>query len=140
MGKRIALTDYIEVDGVDLSYFALSVAFASDDALIDVSGFNATGQNESLAGVRVRTLTVDFGMGRGSNEPHQVMYPLHRDKSEFNVKWRADVNSGVSATNPELSGTVILPSYPEGAVRGAYETSTMVFQSQGDAGLEFSET
>ncbi len=140
MGKRIALTDYIEVDGVDLSYFARSVAFTSTDDQIDVSGFNATGADETLAGKRARQVTVEFGMGRGSNEPHQVLYPLHKNRSEFDFVWRADVNAGVSSTNPELRGTVILPEYDEGATRGDYETASLTFVSQGDDGLEFYET
>lgn len=140
MGKRIALTDYIEVDGEDLSYFARSIAFNSADDQVDVSGFNASGTDEFLAGKRVRTATVEFGMSRGASGPHQVLYPLHRDKSEFDFVWRADVNAVVSATNPELRGTVILPTYDEGATRGDYEVASMVFVSQGDAGLEFYET
>lgn len=140
MGKRIALTDYIEVDGVDLSYFARSVAFTSADDQVDVSGFNATGTDESLAGKRARSVTVEFGMGRGSNEPHQVLYPLHKNRSEFDFVWRSDVNNAVGATNPELRGTVILPQYDEGAVRGDYETASLTFVSQGDDGLEFYET
>lgn len=140
MSKRIALTDYIEVDGVDLSYFARSIAFTSTDDRIDVSGFNATGTDEYLAGKRVKEVTVEFGMGRGSNEPHSVLYPLHRDRSEFDFVWRANVNAGVGPTNPELRGVVILPEYSEGATRGDYEVASLTFVSQGDNGLEFHET
>ena len=44
--KRVALYDYIAVDGVALSSFARSVQFSSTDEQVDVSGFNATGVDE----------------------------------------------------------------------------------------------
>lgn len=140
MGKRIALTDYVEADGVAISDFCRSVAFTSDDAQIDASGFNATGVDETLAGKRVRQVVVEVMMGRGSNEPHPLLYPLHRDKSVFSFEWRADVNSAASATNPALRGLVTLPSFAEGATRGDLEVATLTFISQGIGGLEFYET
>ena len=138
--KRIALYDYIEVDGVDLSNFARSVAFASDDDQIDASGFNATGSDETLAGKRVKTITIEFMMSRAENEVHQTLYPLHRDKTLFDLEWRANVNAGASATNPALRGTVNLPSWAEGATRGDLEVTSLTFVSQGDDGLEYYAT
>lgn len=140
MGKRIALHDYIEVDGEDLSEFARSVSFTSEDEQVDVSGFNASGQNETLAGNRARSVTVEFFMSRESGEVHDTIYPLHRDREEFEFVWRADQNEVVSSTNPELRGTVIVPTYGEGATRGEAETTSITFVSQGDAGLEFTDS
>lgn len=127
MAKRIALKDYIEVDLVDLSNFARSISFTSEDERVDASGFNPTGASEFLAGTNVREVTVEFMNGRGSNEPHNVIWPLHRDKTEFDFVWRADSSAVISATNPELRGSVIVPSYAEGATRGELETNSITF-------------
>ena len=127
MAKRIALTDYVELDGVDLSNFVHRVTFTSDDERIDVSGFNSTGASEFLAGTRVREVEMDVWIARGSNETHQVLYPLHKNRTEFDLVWRADGASNVGATNPELRGTVVLPSWSEGVSRGEADTATLTF-------------
>lgn len=140
MGKRVALYDFIEVDGVTISSFVRSVSFDSTDDQVDASGFNATGTDETLAGKRARSVTLEVMMGRGSNEPHSVLYPLHKNRSTFDFVWRANVNSAVGPSNPELRGEVTLPTYSEGATRGELEVATLTFVSQGDSGLEFYET
>lgn len=127
MSKRIALKDYIAVDGVDISNFCRAVNFTSTDDRVDASGFNSTGASEFLAGTRVQEVACDFIMGRASSEPHNVLWPLHRDRSEFNFVWRADGSASVSAANPELRGLVVLPEYAEGATRGELEVATLTF-------------
>ena len=141
MAKRIALTDYIEVDGVDLSNFAHTVSFESTDEEIDVSGFNPTGSSEFLQGARVRAVTVDFWMGRGSNEVHQVIFPIHDGRLTCDFVWRADSNASVSATNEELRGEVRIPVYSEGANRGEGETTSIRFvEADADNPLTFAST
>ena len=129
MAKRIALKDRIMVDGVDLSNFARSIDFTSTTERVDASGFNPTGASEFLLGSNVREVTVEFIMGRGSSEPHQILWNLHQTNAEFDFKWLAD-GSGtptVSSTNPELRGTVQLAEYGEGATRGELETRSVTF-------------
>lgn len=141
MTKRIALYDTVTIDGVTFNAGEIkSVDVQSDDAQIDVSGFNASGTDEFLAGSRARSITMDVFMKRGAGETRQVLYPLHRDKSIFNLTWRSDQNSAASATNPEWRGLVTLPSWGEGANRGDVEVRTLVFVSQGIGGLEAYET
>lgn len=139
--KRIALYDSVSVDGVSFAAgFVRSVAFTSDDAVVDASGFNASGTDESLAGQRTQSVTVEFFMTRAANEVHQVLYPLHRDKAIFSFEWIANQNLGVSATNPALRGSVKLPSWAEGATRGDVETASLTFISDSSNPLEFYET
>lgn len=141
MSKRIALKDYIEVDGVDLSNLCRSVAFESTDDQVDVSGFNTTGASEFLAGNRVRQVTCEFYGSRGSNEVHQVLFPIHDGRLTCTFVWRADSSASVSATNEELRGDVIILSYPEGATRGEAETQTVTFvQADADTPLTFYST
>ena len=127
MAKRIALYDYIEVDGVNLSNLARSIEFESTDEEVDVSGFNPTGASEFLQGTRVRAITVEFYGSRGSNEVHPVIFPIHDGRLACDFVWRANVNDAVSATNEELRGEVRIPTYTEGATRGEAETQTIRF-------------
>ena len=140
MAKRIALKDYIEVDNVDLSNFARAVEFTSEDERVDASGFNSAGTSEFLQGVRTQEITIEFFGSRGSNEVHQVLYPLHRDRLAFDFVWRADSSAVVSATNPELRGQALLPTYGEGATRGEVETASLTFIAADEDGFEFFAT
>jgi hypothetical protein len=141
MPKRIALTDYIALDGVSFSDGQVrSVDFTSEDAQVDASGFNSTGNDETLAGTRARSVTLEVFIKRDAGETFQVLYPLHKNKSTFDFVWRANQNASVSATNPELRGSVILPTWTAGATRGEVEVATLTFISQGSNPLEFHAT
>lgn len=141
MAKRIALTDHIALDGVTFDSSDIrSVAFTSEDEQVDVGGFNANGVTEFLPGQRTRSVTLEVYMNRASTSIHQVLYPLHRDKTTFDFVWRADVNNTVSSTNPELRGSVKLPTWNEGATFGEAEVATLEFISQASNPLEFYAT
>lgn len=127
MSKRIALTDFVEVDGVNLSNLCRQVNFESTDDQVDVSGFNPQGSSEFLAGQRVRQITCEFFVSRGSNEVHQVIFPIHDGRLTCTFKWRADSNAGASATNEELRGNVKVLTYNEGGTRGDAEVATITF-------------
>lgn len=140
MAKRIALKDYISCDGVDISTWVRAVGFTSEDDRVDASGFNSTGASEFLLGVRTREVTLEIIMARGTTEVHQVLYPLHRDRTAFDFVWRADSSNVVSATNPELRGSVLLAAWGEGATRGDLETTTLTLVTATTTGLEFYAT
>lgn len=137
MSKRIALKDLIEVDNVELSNFARAVSFSSEHERVDVSGFNDYGSSEFLAGLTVQEVTVEFFGSYGSNEVHQVLYPLHRDKTIFDFAWRPDGSANVSSTNPELRGSVQALTYNPGATRGEAETFSVTFTAADSDGLAF---
>lgn len=137
MSKRIALKDFIEIDGHDLSSFARSVALQSEHEQVDVSGFNASGSDEFLAGKTTQSVTIEFFGSYGSGEVHDVLYHLHRDRTVFTLKWRPDQTAGVSATNPELDGNVQLLTYSPGATRGDADAFSATFTAADSAGLAF---
>lgn len=139
-GKRVALTDLVEADGVDISKWCSGVTYQSEDDQIDASGFNPDGSDDIIAGKRAKSVTLTIIQSRESNAVRQVLYPLHRDRSTFSFVWRADSNSNVGPTNPELRGDVTLPTWSEGATRGELETATLTLNSSASNPLEFYET
>jgi hypothetical protein len=140
MSKRVALHDFIEIDNVDLSQYCRSVRFNSEHQQIDVSGFTASGADEFLAGNTVQSVELEMFGSYGSTEVHQVLYPLHRDRSVFDFVWRPNMNSAVSATNPELRGSVQALTYGPGASRGEADTFTVTLTAADADGLEFFAT
>lgn len=140
MAKRVALFDYVECDNVDLSNFARDVKFSSEHQQVDVSGFSATGADEFLAGNTVQSVTVEFYGSYGTGEVHQTLYGLHANRTIFDFVWRPNQNNAVSATNPELRGSVQLLTYSPGATRGEADTFSATFTAADEDGLAFFAT
>jgi len=140
MAKRIALKDSVEVDGQDLSNDCRSVDFTSEHAREDVSGFNATGASEYLAGITTQSVTCEFFGDYSAAGTHQVLYPIHRDREIVTFAWRHDQTTAVSATNPELRGNVQVLTYSPGATRGETEAFSVEFTAADETGLQFYDT
>jgi hypothetical protein len=138
--KRVALMDAVFVDDVDLSGFSRSVRFQSEHERVDVSGFNATGANEYLAGQTTQSVTVEHFGSYGAGEVHQTLYPIHKDREVVPFKWRPNMNDPVSATNPELRGDVQLLTYSPGATRGEPDTFEVEYTAATEDALVFYDT
>jgi hypothetical protein len=140
MAKRIALKDSVEVDSVDLSNLSRSVSLSSEHDRVDVSGFNATGANEFLAGQTTQSVTVEFYGSYGTGEVHQTLYPIHKDREIVPFAWRPDQTAVVGASNPELRGNVQVYSYSPGGTRGDVDTFEVTFNAADEDGLQFYTT
>jgi len=134
MGKRIALTDFIEIDGVDFSdgqCRAISSNFEHER--VPAGGFNATGTVEELTGQTTREINATFYAKNDANETFQVLNMLFEGKTIFDFTWRKDQNASVGATNPECRGSVKIFQFPQGATFGEVETFDVTFvQAEGD--------
>jgi hypothetical protein len=140
VGKRIALKDYIEIDHIDLSDFFSQIGFSSENEQVDVSGFNSTGVDEFLAGKNTASVSGTVFGAYGANETWAVLWPLHRDRTVFPIKWRVDSSAGVSATNPELRGNAQILSWSPGATRGSPDSFPVTFTPADSTGFYYSET
>lgn len=138
--KRIALKDWISLNGVDISTFVRSIEFQSEHQEVDVSGFNATGADETLAGNTVQSVTLEVFGSYGSGEIHQTLYPIHRNRSVVPFEWRHDQTLSVSATNPQLEGNVQILTYNPGATRGDAEAFQVNLKAADEDGLFFVNT
>lgn len=137
MAKSLALVDFVEVDGEDLSEFAKSVNDKSEHNIVDVSGFNSLGVDEKLLGNTTQSVEVEFFW---SPEVHDVLYPAHRDKDIVTFKHRPDQNASVSSDNPQLEGNVYVSSYSPGAARGEARAFTVTFETADSSGLAYVAT
>lgn len=140
MPKRVAFKDSVTVDSTDLSEFARKVEFSSEHARVDVSGFNATGASEFLAGVTTQSVTVEFYGSYGTGEVHQTLYPIHASRDIVVFKWRPDQTTAVAVDNPELTGNVQVLTYKPGGERGNADTYSVEFVAADPAGLAFVTT
>ena len=135
MSKRVALKDYIEIDGHDISDFCNSIKENSANEQVDVSGFNSTGADEFLAGKRTQSVDIGVFGSYGSGEIFDVLYHIFRDRSIVTFKWRPDQTAGVSSTNPQLTGNIQINTWGPGATRGQADTFTVTVTAADQNGL-----
>ncbi len=134
MGKRIALTDSITIDGADFSdgqCRAISSNFEHER--VPAGGFNSTGTVEELSGQTTREINATFYADSASGGIFHTLRYLFETKSIFAIEWYKDQNNSPSATNPVLRGDVKIFQFPQGATFGDVETFDVVFvQAEGD--------
>jgi hypothetical protein len=140
MSKRIALKDFVEVDGHDLSNFFSQIGFSSEHAQEDVSGFSTTGNDEFLAGKTAQSVSGQVFGAYDAAESWDVMWPLHKNKTVFTLKWRPDSSLPVSATNPEVQGNAQLLSWAPGATRGSVDSFPVTFTAADATGFDYVTT
>lgn len=140
MSKRIALKDFIEVDGVDLSNFFSQIGFSSDHEQVDVSGFSVSGNDEFLAGKTTQSITGQVFGAYGTGETWDVLWPLHRDKTVFTIKWRPDASQPIGPENPQVEGNAQLLSWAGGATRGSVDSFPVTFAAADAAGFDYFES
>lgn len=140
MAKRIALKDYIEIDGLDLSNFFSQIGFSSSQSQEDVSGFSETGNDEFLAGKTTQSVTGTVFGAYGANETWDILWPLHKNRTVFPFKWRPDSSLPVSATNPSLEGNAQLLDWSPGATRGSVDSFPVTISPADAAGFDYVET
>lgn len=129
--KEIALTDLIMIDETDVSDCFRSFGISSEDEQVDVSGFNATGSDEFLAGKRTRSFS---GEAFYTSELYTLLWPLHDGKEVFEVQWTP---SGLEAgTRETYYGNCRLMVWPVEATRGDVRTATFTFPAADETGIQ----
>lgn len=134
MAKTLALTDYVSVDGTDLSLYARTVNVSSEHTQVDVSGFNSTGTDEFLMGNTVQSVEVEFFW---SPAVHDVLYQPHRDKEAVAFAYRPN---GQSSSDPQLTGNVYIQNYNPQMARGEGRPFTVTFTTSDSTGLVWAAT
>lgn len=140
MAKSIALKDSIMLDEVDISDLCSAVNPAMSDAQVDVSGFNAGGTDEFLAGQRTQTVTLTVFGSYGVGEIHETVWPIYRDRLVVPFAWRPDQTTGAGPGNPSLEGNVIVTDYSPSRTRGSADSFTITLSAADAAGLDYVES
>jgi hypothetical protein len=124
--KQIARHDKITIDGTDVSNAFQVFGRPSTDSLEDVSGFSATGVDESLPGSRAQTFT---GTAFYTEEFGALVEPLYNNRTAVVITWQPD--GLVDATREIYSGTCTITEFSPDNTRGS--ASTMPFTATPDA-------
>lgn len=134
-GKYVALTNYVEVDGSDLSDDCRAFTPASEFSLVDASGFNAGGNDENLVGPLATSATATF---YDTAAVHSVLAYALQNRAIVPLVYRKDMNAGVGVNNPQFSGNVYVRTFSPGVTRGDVATYDVEFIAADAAGLTWS--
>lgn len=115
--KKIANYDSITIDGTDVSNSFSQFGRPSTDSVNDVSGFSATGNDESLPGTRTQSFT---GTAWYTEELASIVEPLYKNRTVCVITWQPD--GLVDATREIYSGNCTINEFSPESTRGSART------------------
>ena len=120
--KKIAKHDRITIDGTDVSNSFSEFGFSSEHSTEDVSGFSATGNDETLPGSTSQEFT---GTAFYTEELAAIVYPIHANRTIVEITWQP--NGLVDATREVYIGNCTINTFGPANTRGS--ASTMPFSA-----------
>jgi hypothetical protein len=120
--KKIARHDRILIDGTDVSNSFREFGFLGEHSLEDVSGFSASGFDETLPG----STSLGFeGEAFYTEELAAIVYPLFANRTVVEIVWQPD--GLVDATRENYVGNCTINTFGPRNTRGS--VSTMPFSA-----------
>jgi hypothetical protein len=121
--KLIARHDKILIDDVDVSNSFSEFGYTSEHSEEDVSGFSASGIDETLPGSTAQSFT---GTAFYTEELALIVEPLHRARTVCTISWQP--NGLVDATREIFYGECVINQFGPANTRGS--VSTMPFTAR----------
>lgn len=115
--KKIARHDKILIDDVDVSNSFSEFGYTSEHSEEDVSGFSASGIDETLPGSTAQSFT---GTAFYTEELGLIIEPLHRARTICTISWQPD--GLVDATREIYYGECIISTFGPSDTRGSVMT------------------
>lgn len=116
--KLIARSDRITIDGTDVSNSFRTFGRPSTDSTEDVSGFSATGVDETLPGSRAQSFV---GEAFYTEELGAIVEPLYRNRTVCVIAWQP--NGLVDATREIYTGNCTINEWSPSNTRGSASTT-----------------
>lgn len=128
--KKIAKYDKITIDGVDVSNSFRQFSYTSEHSEEDVSGFSATGTDETLPG---STAQAFVGEAFYTEELAAIVEPLHRNRTNTVIAWQPD--GLVDSTREIYTGTCTINQFGPSNTRGSVMTMPFNAKPSTSAGI-----
>lgn len=132
--KLVAKSDKITIDGTDVSNSFRQFGLDQTDSEEDVSGFSATGVDETLPGSRSQGFT---GEAFYTEELATIVSPLFLNRTTCTITWQPD---GLNdATREIFSGSCKITSFSPSNTRGSVSTFPFAAKASTSAGITVSD-
>lgn len=128
--KDIARHDKITIDGTDVSNAFFEFNVINDDTEEDVSGFSASGNDETLPGGRAQSFT---GQCFYTPELYALIYPLWLNRTAVEITWQP--NGLVDPTREVWYGVCTIANLSPSATRGSRRAMPFLARSADDDGI-----
>jgi hypothetical protein len=132
--KKIAKYDKILIDGTDVSNSFRNFGYSSEHSEEDVSGFSATGTDETLPGATAQSFT---GEAFYTEELASIVEPLHRNRTSCVISWQPD--GLLDATREIYSGTCTINQFGPANTRGQVMVMPFTAKPATSAGITVSD-
>lgn len=131
--KSAAHYDEIRIDGTDVSNAFRQFGLTGENTTEDVTGFSATGNTETIPGVRTQGFT---GEAFYTPEIEDILYPIFNTRDIVQVQWTPDgLNPGTPAFNTYY-GNFYLNQFEVNDEKGAVRTLTVRFDPADANGIQ----
>lgn len=129
--KKIALHDEIKLDGTDFSNDFRTFGLSSEASDVDVSGFSATGTDETLSGPKAQGFE---GEAFYTEEAAAILWALHSNATIFQVQWTP---GGLLTTsgNKTYYAQCQLRTFNPNDTRGDVQVMTCTFKTADATGI-----
>jgi hypothetical protein len=132
--KMIARHDKITIDGTDVSNSFRQFGLSSEHTEEDVSGFSASGADETLPGRTSQSFT---GEAFYTEELAAIIQPLHANRTVCVISWQPD---GLNDPTREIyTGNCIIYQFGPANTRGSVSTMPFTARAADEAGITVSD-
>ncbi|MFI8278523.1 hypothetical protein ACIGBH_27355 [Streptomyces sp. NPDC085929] len=108
MAKMVLLSQYLAVNGVDLSDYTRKAELTVEVEDKDVTSYGSLGWKVVLGGLKSGELAVEFLQDVAATKIDSIMWPLLGTVVTFEV--RAD-SAAVGTSNPKYTGSVLIKGW-----------------------------
>lgn len=129
MAKMVLLSEFISLDGTDLSDYCNKAELQIEVEAKDVTTFGSAGAKEFIGGLKSGTLALEFKQDYAASQLDATLWPLLGTVVTFEVR---PTSAAVGAGNPSYTGSVLITGHNpiQGGV-GDEATMSLSFPTSG---------
>ncbi len=108
MAKMVLTTEYVALNGTDLSSYCKKAELQLESEAKEVTTFGSAGWKEFLGGLKSGTLALEFEQDFAASALDSILFPLFGTVVTFEVR---PTSAAAGASNPKYTGSVLLAQY-----------------------------
>lgn len=108
MAKIVLTSEYVAINGTDLSEYCNKAELQIEVEAKDVTTFGSGGAKEFIGGLKSGTLALEFKNDFAASELDSIMWPLLGTVVTFAVR---PTSAAVGTSNPSYSGSVLVTGH-----------------------------
>jgi predicted secreted protein len=128
MAIQALTAQVVSINSVDISAYCKSATLTIDVNSLDTTDFASDGWTEMIGGLKSGTLSVELMDDVADNELDEDLYAILGTVVPFAVKLD---DGGISASNPEYQGNVLITQWNIGGAVGDLATKSLSFPITG---------